>query len=206
MDLLSRVDWPAFLLAMALIELTPGPNMGWLAALSAQHGYRAGLWAVAGITAGLALQVLAATVGLSALAGQSAWIYNVLRWSGVAYMVWLAWAAWAETAEDASGQLDEGSAFRRGFVANVLNPKALVFYVAVIGQFVAPAAGAIWAQILILGGIHVAIAAAVHGSIVYAGTGFGRSLKRWQNSVPVRAGFALALLAMAVWVAITTGR
>ncbi len=206
MALLSHVDWPAFLLAMLLIEITPGPNMGWLAALSAQHGRRRGMLAVAGITLGLSLQVLAAATGLSALAGQVPVLYQGLRWAGVAYMVWLAWLAWAETAENSPVRSAEGASFRRGVIANLLNPKALVFYVAVIGQFLSPEAGSVWLQILILGLLHVLIALAVHTAIVVAGAGLGDRLDRWRAAVPVRAGFALALLALAVWIAIGTGR
>ena len=62
-DFLSQLDWRTFFLAMVLIELTPGPNMGWLAALSAQHGKRVGMMAVLGVTLGLGLQVIAAAAG-----------------------------------------------------------------------------------------------------------------------------------------------
>ena len=59
-EFLAQMDWRAFLIAMIIIELTPGPNMGWLAALSAQYGKRVGIMAVAGVTLGLAIQIVAA--------------------------------------------------------------------------------------------------------------------------------------------------
>ena len=175
--LLAALDWPTFLVAMALIELTPGPNMGWLAALSAQRGRRAGMLAVAGITLGLTVQVIAAATGLSALTDRFPALYQLLRWSGVAFMVYLAWTAWAEGASVEDTPLSARRAFRRGFVSNVLNPKALVFYVVVIGQFIAPEAAPVWLQTVTLGAIHVAIAAAVHSAIVMLGAWGGTLLE-----------------------------
>ena len=73
--MLGHVDWPAFLIAMAAVELTPGPNMGWLGTLSAKSGRRAGMTAVAGVTLGLLVQLVAAATGLSALLSESPILY-----------------------------------------------------------------------------------------------------------------------------------
>ncbi|TMV55389.1 LysE family translocator, partial [Thioclava sp. BHET1] len=163
---------------------------------------------VLGISLGLAVQVVAAATGLSALAAGSAALYHALRWAGVGYMAYLAWCAWAESAAvsgaEEVAQPAARRAFRRGLISNLLNPKALVFYMLVVGQFTRADAGPLWGQILILGGLHVAIAFAVHGAIVLLGARIGGHLGRWRHAVPVRAGFALALLAVAVWVAVTT--
>ncbi|MCR9270708.1 MAG: LysE family translocator [Hyphomonadaceae bacterium] len=204
MAFLSELDWPAFLLAMVLIELTPGPNMGWLAMLSAQHGWRVGLMAVAGITIGLGLQVLAAATGVAAMVAAFPVVFETLRWAGVAFMLWLAWQAYAEmgSAVPAAGLTEKG--FRRGLIANLLNPKALLFYVVVIGQFTAPESGAVWQQILILGTIHLLIAGAVHIAIVSLGTRIGQSLERWRRSQPARLFFAVSLVAIAIWIGVST--
>ena len=74
----DHIDWIAFLIAMAAVELTPGPNMGWLAALSAQYGRAAGLRAVVGITLGLTVQLLAAATGLSTLLAELPVLYEAL--------------------------------------------------------------------------------------------------------------------------------
>lgn len=205
MAFLADLDWPAFLFAMFIIELTPGPNMGWLAALSAQHGMRVGLMAVAGITLGLAVQVLAAATGLAAVISGFPVLYDGLRWAGVLFMLWLAWQAYIEagSAVPAAGLHEKG--FRRGLIANLLNPKALVFYVVVIGQFTAPAAGAVWGQILFLGGLHLAIAALVHIAIVAVGAQAGERLEQWRTSLSARLFFSLSLVAIAVWIAWSTG-
>ena len=204
MAFLLELDWPAFLIAMLVIELTPGPNMGWLAMLSAQHGMRVGIMAVGGITLGLAFQVLAAATGVAALISGIPVLYDSLRWAGVLFMLWLAWLAYVETgsAAPAAGLSKKG--FQRGFVANLLNPKALVFYVVVVGQFTTSTAGALWSQLLILGGLHLAIAAMVHIAIVGLGASAGERLERWRTSLSARLVFSLGLVAIAVWIAFST--
>jgi len=204
--MLGHVDWLAFLIAMAAVELTPGPNMGWLAALSAKSGRRAGMMAVAGVTLGLFVQLVAAATGLSALLGQSPILYESLRWAGVAFMLYLAWEAFSDMGSASALRNDGREGFRRGLVANLLNPKALVFYLVIVGQFADPAAGPIWMQIVILGLIHLAVAIVVHVSIVLMGASLGAAFERWRTSLPARIGFALALVAIAIWIGVSTGR
>jgi threonine/homoserine/homoserine lactone efflux protein len=204
MDLLSQLDWRAYLFAMIIIELTPGPNMGWLTALSAQHGLRVGLVAVAGVTLGLAIQMLAAATGLSALISGFPILYEALRWAGVAFMIWLAWLAFSENrAPVPDPDLNEKS-FRRGLVANLLNPKALVFYFVVIGQFTNPELGALWWQVILLGSMHLMIAVTVHVLIISAGASLGQAIDEWRTSLPARLFFALSLLIVALWIAVST--
>jgi threonine/homoserine/homoserine lactone efflux protein len=204
--MLSHVDWPTFLIAMALVELTPGPNMGWLAALSARSGKPAGFMAVAGVTLGLLIQLVAGATGLSALLAESRLIYDALRWAGVAFMLYLAWEAFADTGSASAAIGNASGGFRRGLVANVLNPKALLFYLVIVGQFADPANGPIWLQIVLLGLVHLALAILVHVAIVFLGSGLGIVLERWRTSLPVRMGFALALAGIAVWIGLSTGR
>ncbi len=204
LDFIGHINWASFLIAMVMIELTPGPNMGWLAALSAQQGRKTGLIAVVGITLGLAAQVFAAATGLSALAAGSEMLFQGLRWAGVGFMLYLAWRAWVETAENAPVSLDHSTSFRRGFVSNLLNPKALVFYMVVVGQFTAPDLGPIWIQILILGSIHLLIAAIVHTLLVILGSAIGDIFDEWRSKTSVRLLFSFTLAGIAVWIAFST--
>ncbi|MEZ5953755.1 MAG: LysE family translocator [Hyphomonas sp.] len=204
--MLSHVDWPAFLFAMLVVELTPGPNMGWLATLSARRGRAAGMRAVAGITLGLALQLAAAATGLSGLLAGSVLLYELLRWAGVAFMVYLAWEAFRDDGSAAPGIGHGPSGFRRGLVANLLNPKALAFYLVVVGQFAHPSGGLIWLQIFALGGIHLLMSVLVHTTIVMLGDGLGAALERWRTSLAVRIAFAIALLTISAWIAYSTSR
>ena len=124
---------PAFLIAVALVELTPGPNMGYLAVLSASRGRGAGLAAVAGVTLGLCVYMLAAVTGITEILAAYPALLHGLRWAGVAYIVWLALETWRGDAEVSPGHAGprRGRARRyvwRGFIANLLNPKAALFY------------------------------------------------------------------------------
>ncbi|MAN75086.1 MAG: hypothetical protein CME85_13385 [Henriciella sp.] len=203
--MLSDMNWLAFIGAMALVELTPGPNMGWLTALAAQQGRRVGFMAVLGITIGLGIQLGLAATGFSAFIEGSPLVYHALRWAGIAFMLYLALEAWRETGEASPSAAKALEGFRRGVIANLLNPKALVFYIAVVTQFAgrgseAPTAG----QILFLGSLHILVSVIVHSGLVLAGARLGREIARYRQSAWVRGGFALALVAIAVWMALST--
>ncbi|RIJ24067.1 LysE family translocator [Henriciella barbarensis] len=205
--MLSDVNWLAFLGAMALVELTPGPNMGWLTALAAQQGRRVGFMAVVGITLGLTVQLVLAATGFSTFIAGNALVYEVLRWAGIGFMLYLALEAWRETGEPSPGQAKTLEGFRRGFIANLLNPKALVFYIAVVTQFAGeggkePSTG----QILILGSLHILVATLVHVGLVVMGARLGDQIASYRKSAKVRAVFALALVGIAIWMAVTSQR
>lgn len=204
---------PGFLAAMVLVELTPGPNMTYLAALSAQRGRLAGLAAVAGVTAGLAVYLAASLLGITELLLVWPAAYEILRWAGVLLMLWLAVEAW-RGAEAAPGAVRDGAAglgglVWRGFLANILNPKAALFYVALLPGFVregfAPAA----VQILIFGLGHLAIALGVHGLIVLGAARAGALMGAFEPGERfslVRRGLAVAIALVAVWLAWETRR
>ena len=82
----------AFVLTVTLIELTPGPNMGYLAVLAASAGRRAGLAATAGVAFGLLGIGIASSLGLAAIVAASNPLYEALRWA--LYLLWLAWQGW----------------------------------------------------------------------------------------------------------------
>lgn len=187
---------PAFALTMALIELTPGPNLAWLALLAASRGRGAGGLAVAGVTLGLLAWLLATLFGLAGTPVFSSTGLELLRWAGAAYMVWLAWDA-VRPSPPASG-LDRDRPFLRGLVANLLNPKAAVFYVALLPGFIRPTAGPIFVQILILGSLHIAISVMVHGAVVLGAAEAAARLAP-PLVLAIRLFLALGLLAATVW-------
>lgn len=200
--MLGGFDWAAFLFAVAVIELTPGPNMGWLAALTLREGRRAGLAAVAGITSGLSIQLLAAVTGLTALIASAPAVLSLLHWAGVAFMMYLAAEALMDTGTAAPANTAGGRGFRRGFIANVLNPKALAFYVLLISQFVNSGSGPIWLQSLFLGLIHLLVATLVHVAIVMLSSQLGGRLEQWRTSLAARLTFAGLLTGIAIWMAL----
>lgn len=189
-----------FTLAAFLVELTPGPNMAYLAMIAATEGRRAGFSAVAGVALGLALFGLAAALGLAALISGSPVIYQALRWLGVGYLLWLAWDAWrgkGEKADDLAAGSSLDAYFRRGLITNILNPKAAVFYVSVLPAFLSPAAGL--QDTLLLSAIYVAVATGVHGALVAAAGAAHGWFADGARVTVVRRVMALGLVGVAVW-------
>jgi threonine/homoserine/homoserine lactone efflux protein len=197
----------SFAIASLLIELTPGPNMAYLAILSAEHGRRAGLAAVAGIAAGLLVVGIAAALGLAALIDTLPLAYEVLRWAGVAYLFWLAWEGWrgSETSAAEANAVWARRYFGRGFITNLLNPKAFLFYVAVLPRFV-DATLPLTRQTIVLSFVYVTVATVVHvGIALLAGT--ARSFPAvTAHKVAIRRFLAAALAAVALWLAFATAR
>ncbi|MEZ5799562.1 MAG: LysE family translocator [Nitratireductor sp.] len=118
--------------------MTPGPNMTYLAIVAAGEGRRYGFMSVAGVALGLGLIGIAAALGITAVLQNSVLAWEILRWAGVLYLLWLAWEGWRgdnETVVGNHGQNRGWLHFRRGLVTNLLNPKAAIFYVAVLPAF-----------------------------------------------------------------------
>jgi threonine/homoserine/homoserine lactone efflux protein len=201
----------AFALTALIIEITPGPNMTYLAALSLSNGMRTGFAAVAEIALGLMTYGVIAALGLAALIDHSPLLYGLLRWSGVAYLLWLAWESWASEREAAPQAADgkDGQpwlAFRRGLITNLLNPKAAVFYVAVLPEFIRVDGGPVVLQTLLLSVIYVAIATSIHSAIVALSSTLQTTVATAERRRTIRRGLALVLVGIAIWFALTTGR
>lgn len=201
----------AFAITSLVIELTPGPNMAYLAALSLSRGTRAGIAAVAGITLGLAIFGIAAAFGVATLIQQSTILYETLRWAGVAYLLWLAWEGWTsehEISSDAAKADNETPwfAFRRGLITNLLNPKAGVFYVATLPRFVDAQAGHVVQQTVLLSAIYVSIATLVHLAIVLLAGRLLTLVETPDARHRIRQFLSLVLVGIAIWFAISTRR
>jgi threonine/homoserine/homoserine lactone efflux protein len=201
----------AFALTCLIVEITPGPNMAYLAALSLSRGAAMGLAAVAGVALGLSVYGIAAAFGVAAIIENSPILYEALRWAGVLYLLWLAWEAWS-TADDIAPDEPRAqghalaSAFGRGLITNLLNPKAAVFYVAMLPGFVTVQAGDVTAQTLKLSAIYVAIATAIHGLIVLSASHVRHYVGDTKRMVRIRRVLALALVGVAIWLAWSTAR
>jgi threonine/homoserine/homoserine lactone efflux protein len=199
----------SFALASLIIEAIPGPNQTYLAALTLQHGLRAGLAAVAGIALGLSVYGLAATLGVATLIEQSPLLYGVLRWAGVFYFFWLAWENWrGEEKADlaiADGQT-ERMAFRRGLITNLLNPKAAIFYIVVLPGFVVEGGGPVLWQTFLLSSVFVSVATFTHLVVVFAASRLQIYLADPAWRKPVRRALAALLALVAIWFAISTAR
>ncbi|MBX9591524.1 MAG: LysE family translocator [Hyphomonadaceae bacterium] len=198
-----------FAVTCLVIEMTPGPNMAYLAVLSASVGRRAGLAATAGIALGLLIVGLGAALGLAAVIANSRFLYNVLRWAGGIYLLWLAWEGWrgADTSpsKTAESEVDNAKYFVRGLITNLLNPKAGVFYVAILPTFVDESRSLI-GQTVSLSVVYVAVATLVHTTIVLLAGAARPWLEDERRSAIVRRALALVLVAIAIWLLFATRR
>ncbi|MEM5477518.1 LysE family translocator [Pacificibacter sp. AS14] len=194
----------AFILTCAVIELTPGPNMAYLAVLAATEGRRAGLSAVAGVALGLLIVGLMAAFGLAAMIASSPVLFQILRWAGVVYLLWLAWDAWREEAPE-DNEFSDGAArhFRRGLIVNLLNPKAGIFYIVMLPQFV-DQTGDLVAQTVTLSVTFVLIATAIHTAIVILSDLARGIIGTQSRRKTLRRVMAVVLVVIAVWFAFET--
>jgi len=137
-------DLGLFVAAGLLLNLTPGPDMAYIGARAAAGGFRDGLAATFGITAGCIVHTLAAALGLSALIAASASAFTVIKWCGAAYLAYagvrlMIASARAGTPSNVQSVRPARPAaiLREAFVINVFNPKVALFFLAFLPQFIA---------------------------------------------------------------------
>jgi threonine/homoserine/homoserine lactone efflux protein len=203
---LSRATLLSFALAALLIELTPGPNMTYLALVSANDGRRAGFATVAGVALGLAIIGGIAAFGVAELIQTSTLLYEGLRWAGVLFLLYLAWEGWTAGTDvvSASG-MPGGRYFTRGLATNLLNPKAAVFYIAVLPTFIEADRPAL-AQTALLTAVYVAVATAIHAIIVILAGTLEPSLNDPRRESIARKVLSAMLALVAIWFAWSTAR
>lgn len=197
----------SFILTCLIIEATPGPNMAYLAILSISDGRRSAFAAVAGVALGLLVIGIGAALGVAALISSSPLVYQVLRWCGVFYLLWLAWDGWNTEKETSPDKTESGANhakfFWRGFVTNILNPKAAVFYIAILPSFI-EGSSLVATQTLTLTAVYVFIATLVHTFIVVL-AGTARSFLDSPRRVLIaRRVLSLLLIGVALWFAVST--
>jgi threonine/homoserine/homoserine lactone efflux protein len=159
-----------FIGAGLLLNITPGPDVLYIVGRSIGQGRRAGLVSVLGISTGCLFHVASAALGLSALMLAIPAAYDVVRYAGAAYLVWLGVRAIASTSSPLRIQRPEavplGRVFRQGMLTNVFNPKVALFFLAFLPQFADPTRGPVPFQIAMLGLIFIANGAVI--CVVYA--------------------------------------
>jgi threonine/homoserine/homoserine lactone efflux protein len=165
---------------------------------------------VVGVAAGLSVHAVVAALGLGALIANLPTAYEMLRWTGVAYILFLAWEGWQPDRENSPGYTGaaSGSLFWRGFFSNVFNPKSIIFFVSVVPGFVRVDSGdrSLSVQMALLGSIYVAIATIIHASIVMLASQLRPWLMTGSRQNRIRRILSLALVAVAAWLVWTTRR
>lgn len=181
----------------------PGPSQILMISNSLRHGVRPSLMTAAGDLSANALQMTAAAFGLAAVVVASQDALGLVKWAGVAYLLWIG----VRTLRGGRGSADpRGRAaprrrdlYRQGFLTSAANPKAVVFFAALFPQFIDPAV-AIWPQLLILGATYIAVDGTLlvlWGGVASRALGFlrarSRLLDRISGSLMILAAGLLAL-------------
>ncbi|MBD3897309.1 LysE family translocator [Halomonas sp. ML-15] len=169
-------DLLLFAMAALIVVLTPGPNMIYLISRSVCQGRAAGVISLFGVMAGFLVHMLAAAVGLTALFLAIPLAYEILKWLGALYLLFLAWQAVRPGAcspfEARTLSVDRpGKLFLMGFLTNLLNPKIAVFYLAIFPQFVSPEHGSVLLQSLVLGFTQIGVSFTVNLAIALSAAG-----------------------------------
>lgn len=190
--------------ASLLMVLTSGPNMIYLISRSICQGRQAGVISLCGVVAGFLVHMLTAALGLSALFLAVPFAYELLKWVGALYLLWLAWQAVKpgarspfeprQLAADPVPKL-----FLMGFLTNLLNPKVAVFYLSIFPQFVSPEHGSVFGQSVTLGLTQIAVSFSVNLLIALSAAGMASWFARkplWLAAQRYLMGFVLGALAL----------
>lgn len=202
MDLFT---YATFVLACFALVIVPGPTVTVIIANSLRSGSIAGLMNVAGTQVGLAVMVLALAFGLSTVIALMADVFEVIRWLGAAYLIWLGIKMWRSDGRlgTASAEGTEGTPARwfwQGLLVIWSNPKALLFFGAFIPPFLDPAAGSAFWQTILLGGTFMVVATVFDSLYALAAGRAGGMLARHRVRMLERAAGSL-LIGGGVWLA-----
>ena len=194
-----------FLLAVLALFLSPGPNMAFVLAHGVAQGPRGGFAAAIGISAADLVHTLCAATGITALVAAWAPAFDLLRYAGALYLLWLAAKSWREGGAALAGTASPAPFMRivrQAWLNNLVNPKALLFFMVFLPQFVNPARGHVTLQLLLLG-VLLSAMALLFNTVLGAFSGqIGRRLQarpgaaKFQRGLLafVMAGLALRLL------------
>jgi threonine/homoserine/homoserine lactone efflux protein len=154
-----------FMLTALVVVLAPGTGVIYTLALGLGQGRRAALWAAFGCTFGIVPHLAAATLGLAAVLHTSALLFSVVKWAGVAYLLYLAWQSLKQDgALSVSASKSHDSKWqiaRRGALINILNPKLSIFFLALLPPFLSGNAASATAEMALLGSVFMAMTFAV---------------------------------------------
>lgn len=186
-----------FLITSLIIVLIPGTGVVYTVSTALIQGRVASIFAAIGCTLGILPHLLATVLGLAALMHTSALAFQVLKYAGVAYLLYLAYATWRDRSafavSDVPSRTSAMSLVVKAIALNVLNPKLTIFFLAFLPQFVAPDAASPLAQLLLLSGVFMAmtfVVFAVYGFLAHA---FRRTvIESPRTQAWLRRGFAAA--------------
>jgi threonine/homoserine/homoserine lactone efflux protein len=196
-----------YMLVVLAAFLIPGPAVLLVLARGTTAGRRVGVATGLGIAAGDLVHTMMATLGLSAVLMTSASAFNLVKFAGAAYLIYLGARAFMERSDSielpVTRKISAGRAFRQAILTELLNPKTALFFLAFLPQFVHPANGSVGMQFALLGLVFVAMSAIYTSLIALAAGSFGRwlarhpAIGRWQGkavgTIYVGLGLKLAV-------------
>ncbi len=214
------IDLPAYVVGLVLIILLPGPNSMYVLSVAARMGVRKGYTAAAGVFTGDAVLMVLTAAGVASILKANPVLFNVIKWAGAGYLAFLAlgmlrgaWRAWRSRHEVSIVEaLDELAAdraarehpYRRALLVSLLNPKAILFFVAFFVQFVDPAYDRPWLSFLVLGAMCQVASFTYLSALIFAGTRLAEGFRRRKRlAAAASASVGAAFLGFAAKLAVT---
>ena len=197
-----------FLVTALVIVIAPGTGVIYTLANGIGLGKRASVFAAFGCTLGIVPHIVATILGLAAIVHTSALAFDIVRYAGVAYLLFLAWSAWREggalTVGEAGQQRRMGQIVRRGIAINLLNPKLSIFFVAFLPQFIDPLAAHPTVHMVILALVFMAMTFVVFVAYgLLAAYARDYIVERPTVMLVIRRGFAAAFAGLGLRLALT---
>ncbi|MFH9673653.1 leucine efflux protein LeuE [Streptomyces sp. NPDC017405] len=199
------IDLPTYLAGQILIVLLPGPNSLYVLSVAARRGVRAGYTAAAGVWCGDTVLMTLSAAGVASLLQANALLFDVVKYAGAGYLTWLAigmlrtaWQLWRtrreQTAEAAApARTADERPFRRAFVVSLVNPKAILFFVAFFVQFVDPDYAYPALSFTVLGTIAQTASVLYLSALIFGGTRLAAAFRRRKRLAATATSAAGAL-------------
>lgn len=189
--MLGVTDLPTYLVGLVLIILLPGPNSLYVLSVAARRGVRSGYAAASGVWVGDTVLMVLSAAGVASVLQANEVLFSIVKWAGACYLAWLAigllrgaWVMWRDRRDQALVAAGHPAParverpFRRALVVSLLNPKAILFFVAFFVQFVDPAYPNPVVPFLILGAFAQAASVLYLSALIFGGTSLSTAFRR----------------------------
>ncbi|WP_136799174.1 MULTISPECIES: LysE family translocator [Desulfosediminicola] len=175
-----------FFTSSILLAMAPGPDNLFVLAQSAQHGKKAGIVVTFGLCTGVLVHTAAVSMGVAAIFQTSQLAFNILKYIGAAYLIYLAVMSFrASGAAGGPGRVEKlqyRRLYGRGVIMNITNPKVSIFFLAFLPQFASPAHGPIIPQMLMLGALFIVSTILIFGAVALLAGSFGEWLAQSERA------------------------
>jgi leucine efflux protein len=184
------IDLPTYLAGLVLIVLLPGPNSLYVLSVAARRGVRSGYTAAAGVWCGDTVLMTLSAAGVASLLQANAVLFGIVRYAGAGYLTWLAvgmlraaWGMWRtrrdkDASESPAAVAPAERPFRRALVVSLLNPKAILFFIAFFVQFVDPGYAYPALSFVVLGTLAQIASVLYLSALIFGGTRLAAAFRR----------------------------